>query len=97
MTRAEQQSSDRAAAAADKRAAPRSSLMFRTAKILCESGEYVCVVRDVSATGCRLRLFHAAPPDTHLFLELANGERYAIERIWTRDEYVGCRFSCTIA
>jgi hypothetical protein len=48
---------------ADPRGAARSSLMFRTAKILCESGEYVCVVRDVSATGARLRLFHAAPPD----------------------------------
>jgi hypothetical protein len=70
--------------------------MFRTAKLLCESGEYFCVVRDVSATGCRLRLFHAAPPDQHLFLELANGDRYAMERVWTRDDHAGFRFSCEI-
>jgi hypothetical protein len=81
---------------ADPRGAARSSLMFRTAKILCESGEYVCVVRDVSATGARLRLFHAAPPDEHLFLELANGDRYAMERVWVRDDHAGFRFSCVI-
>jgi hypothetical protein len=83
-------------AAAELRGAARSSLMFRTAKILCESGEYICVVRDVSATGARLRLFHAAPPDEHLFLELANGDRYAMERVWARDDHAGFRFSCVI-
>jgi hypothetical protein len=83
-------------AAPDLRGAARSSLMFRTAKILCESGEYVCVVRDVSATGARLRMFHAAPPDEHLFLELANGDRYAMERVWARDDHAGFRFSCVI-
>lgn len=83
-------------AATDARGAARSSLMFRTAKILCQSGEYVCVVRDVSATGARLRLFHAPPPDEHLFLELANGDRYAMERVWVRDDQAGFRFSCVI-
>lgn len=96
MTQADEGALDQATPLAEMRAAPRSSLMFRTAKILCESGEYICVVRDVSATGCRLRLFHAAPPDTHLFLELANGDRYAMERVWARDDHVGFRFSCTI-
>jgi len=102
MTQAHQDESEQTetpvgvAARADQRAAPRSSLMCRTAKLLCESGEYVCVVRDVSATGCMLRLFHAAPPDQHLFLELANGDRYAMERVWTRDDHAGFRFSCEI-
>ena len=81
---------------AEMRAAPRSSLMCRTAKILCESGEYVCVVRDVSATGARLRLFHEPPPDRHLFLELSNGDRYAMERVWTHADHAGFRFSCLI-
>ena len=96
MTESEQAASEPAGTPADMREAPRSSLMFRTAKILCESGEYVCVVRDVSATGARLRLFHAAPPDRHLFLELGNGDRYAMERVWTRDDHAGFRFSCEI-
>ena len=99
MTKAEHEAPQDASdqpAHADLREAPRSSLMFRAAKILCESGEYVCVVRDVSATGCRLRLFHAPPPDEHMFLELANGDRYAMERVWVRDDHVGFRFSYSI-
>ena len=66
----------------DLRDAPRFSLVIRTAKLICRSGEYPCVVRDVSATGVRVRLFDALPPDSHLALELANGERYAMERVW---------------
>lgn len=80
----------------DRRAARRSSLMYRAAKLLCESGEYVGIVRDVSATGLRLRLFHAPPPERHLFIELANAERFAMERMWARGDEAGFRFSCTI-
>lgn len=80
----------------EHRIAPRSSLMMRAAKLLCDSGEYVCVVRDVSATGSKLRLFHAPPPDRYMFLELANGERYAMECMWTRENNAGFRFSCAI-
>ena len=96
MTQVQQDASEQVAPFAELRAAARSSLMCRTAKILCESGEYVCVVRDVSETGTRLRLFHVPPPDRHLFLELANGDRYAMERVWMRDGDVGFRFSCAI-
>lgn len=81
---------------AERRVARRSSLMFRAAKLLCESGEYVCIIRDVSATGARLRLFHAAPHENHLFLELSNGERFAMERMWQREDEAGFRFSCSI-
>lgn len=80
----------------EQRAAKRSSLMLRAAKLLAESGEYVCIVRDVSATGAKLRLFHAPPPDLHLFLELADGERHAMERVWHREDHAGFRFSCEI-
>lgn len=80
----------------DLRAAPRFSVMMRTAKLLSESGEYICVVRDISATGTKLRLFHEPPPDSHLFLELANGFRYAMERMWHADGHAGFRFSSAI-
>ncbi len=81
---------------AEQRGAQRYTLMLRAAKLLCESGEYVGVVRDVSATGAKIRLFHEAPPDTHLFLELANGGRYAMERMWLADDHAGFRFSSAI-
>lgn len=78
------------------RAAPRISLVIRTAKLICRSGEYPCVVRDVSATGVRVRLFDALPPDSHLALELANGERYAMERMWCGKDDAGFRFAASI-
>jgi hypothetical protein len=83
-------------AAEDPRDAPRFSLIIRSAKLVSESGEYLCVVRDISATGCKLRLFHAPPPEKHVFLELANGDRYAVERMWAADGHAGYRIAQAI-
>jgi hypothetical protein len=81
---------------ADQRAAPRSSLMLRTAKVVCQSGEYLCLVRDVSASGAGLRFFHAVPPEARIFLELANGQIHPIERVWARETEAGYRFAAEI-
>lgn len=81
---------------ADLRAAPRSSLMLRTAKVVCQSGEYPCLVRDVSATGVGLRFFHDAPPETRIFLELANGAIHPIERAWSSGHDAGYRAASEI-
>jgi hypothetical protein len=81
---------------ADQRAAPRSSLMLRTAKVVCQSGEYLCLVRDVSASGAGLRFFHAVPPEPRIFLELANGQIHPIERVWARGQEAGYRFAANI-
>jgi hypothetical protein len=78
------------------RAAPRSSLMLRTAKVICQSGEYLCLVRDVSASGAGLRFFHAVPPEPRIFLELANGQLHPIERVWARESEAGYRFASEI-
>ncbi|MFT4025749.1 MAG: PilZ domain-containing protein [Novosphingobium sp.] len=75
------------------REAPRFSLIIRSAKLVSESGEYLCVVRDISATGARLRLFHEPPPERHVFLELANGDRYVMERVWANDGHAGFRIA----
>lgn len=68
--------------AANLRRDPRQKLMLRTAKVVCQSGEYVCLVRDVSAGGVGLRFFHDVPQEKRIFLELANGALYPIERTW---------------
>ena len=60
----------------------RVALMMRTAKLVSRHGEYLCTVLDVSRSGVRIGLFHNAPPDEFLFLELANGEIYAIQNVW---------------
>jgi len=77
----------------DLRAAPRFSLLIRSAKLVYETGEYMCIVRDVSASGVRLRLFHALPAERQVTLELATGETFAIERVWEHEGHAGFRFS----
>lgn len=81
---------------AELRAAPRFSLLIRSAKLVCEDGEFLCVVRDVSETGVRLRLFHPLPAAARLALELGNGEVYFIEKVWESADHAGMRFSAPI-
>lgn len=78
---------------AERRQDPRKRLMLRVAKLRCLGGEYPCVVHDVSESGVKLRLFHAHPADSHMFLELASGALYAIERRWMDGACAGYRFS----
>jgi hypothetical protein len=82
------------------RTAERFTLMLRVAKLVSSHGEYPCVIRDVSATGVRLRLFHALPAERHLALFLGNGECYFIENVWDQANGPGCeagfRFSAPI-
>ncbi len=80
-------------ALSEQRVQERASLLLRTAKLICQTGEYACLVRDVSETGVKLRLFHALPDETFVFLSLANGEVFPVERMWTRDNEVGFRFT----
>jgi hypothetical protein len=81
---------------AEMRGAQRFTLLIRTAKLVCESGEFICVVRDVSETGVRVRLFHDLPVDRRMALELGNGEVYFIEKVWERDSLAGFQFSAPI-
>lgn len=76
----------------DQRGAQRYSLMLRAAKVMTPEGEWVCNVREVSATGLRLRFFHDLPEDRYLLIELANGDRYPIEVVWREDDMLGGRF-----
>ena len=80
----------------DRRGGTRQSLVLRVAKLRCCGGEYLCIVQDVSETGVKLRLFHAHPPDSHMFLELSNGALFAIERRWIDGDHAGFRFSSPI-
>ena len=80
----------------DMRAAPRFSLMLRTAKLIARDGEYVCIVRDVSQTGTKLRLFHAPPPDEFLLLELGNGSIYPVQSVWRHEGHAGFRFAAPV-
>ena len=86
----------RTAPAQDQRGAARSSLLLRSAKVVCQSGEYVCLVRNVSEGGVGLRFFHQVPDEPRIFLQLANGANYPIERAWADDCQAGYRFAAPV-
>lgn len=77
----------------NNRDAQRFALLIRTAKLVCDTGEYLCVVRDISASGVRLRLFHDLPTIGAVALQLANGYTYPLECVWQRDDHAGFRFT----
>jgi len=80
------------AACADLRAQPRFALLIRCAKLATPSGEFLCIVRDVSEGGVRLRFFHPLPAKGPMTLVLASGESFAIEQAWARGDQAGFRF-----
>jgi hypothetical protein len=78
---------------ADQRAAPRFALLLRAAKLVGARGEYLCIVRDVSETGVKLRLFHSLAGIDGLALESATGERMALDLVWEYKGEAGFRFA----
>lgn len=76
----------------ERRATPRVTVMIRPAKLIADSREFLCVVRDVSERGLKLRLFHALPEHRHLTIEFESGERHAIQLVWQSGELAGCHF-----
>lgn len=76
----------------DERGAPRFTLLIRAAKLVCPQGEFICVIRDVSATGVSLRLFHELPSCEHVQLQLQSGQEYEMRRVWKRGREGGFEF-----
>lgn len=83
--------------AADGRAAARKSAMLRIAKAVCQTGEYVCLIRDISELGIGLHFLHDAPPEERIILQLTNGLTYPIERVWAGKRQAGYRFGSEIS
>jgi hypothetical protein len=76
----------------DRRTAPRFALLIRAAKLTCPAAEFLCVVRDASEDGISVRLFHPLPAGVELTLEMPNGDRYPLQRVWEEDDSAGFRF-----
>jgi hypothetical protein len=77
----------------EKREEQRLVLLLRPAKVICRSGEYLCILRDVASKGARLRLFHPLSAEPLMVLELGNGDRYDIEKMWERGDQAGFVFT----
>jgi hypothetical protein len=85
-----------ASKAADQRCAPRFTLLIRSAKLVSPDAEYLCVVRDASESGVSVRLFHPLPPAVPLTLEMPNGDRHPVERVWEEEGKAGFRFPAPV-
>ncbi len=81
---------------AEKRAAPRYTLLIRAAKIVCEHGQFVLVIRDVSETGFSVRLFHKLPAIDQFELHMPTGATYEIKPVWNRDNEAGFTFASPV-
>jgi hypothetical protein len=81
---------------ADLRSAPRFTLLLRMAKLVADGREYVCVLRDASATGCKVKLLNALPPARHYALETALGDNFPMAMVWHRDDHAGFKFDAPI-
>lgn len=77
---------------ADLRGAPRFALMLRSAKLIADGTEFLCIIRDVSETGVKLRLFHAAPRAELMMIETASGQHYPMNLVWEANGEAGFRF-----
>lgn len=81
---------------AELRQAQRYSVLLRTAKLVIDGEEYLCVLRDASDTGVKLRLFHDLPRGENISLDLGNGSRYPMDLVWQTHDHAGFRFRNTI-
>lgn len=70
----------------------RYTLLLRAAKLIAPNGEYLCVLRDVSATGLKLKLFHLLTDGGEVAIELGNGQSHAIVPVWQSGGNAGFRF-----
>lgn len=76
----------------EQRVAPRYTLLIRAAKLVCDTGEFLCVIRDVSESGISVRTFHSLPAGQHMAVELQNGDRHELETVWQEEDRAGFEF-----
>ena len=79
----------------DQRGAERFRLLLRVAKLRTTTGEFLCVLRDISDLGLKVRIFHDIPRDALCELELGGGEIFQVQRVWQHGGHAGFKFADT--
>ncbi len=82
--------------ATQARAAPRFQLMLRQARLIGDSGEYLGLLRDISATGARVQFFHPVPARRRIALEIRQDLVVNMERRWESESTGGYQFDAPI-
>ena len=88
---------DKGSQAPEQRVEPRFTLLIRAAKLIAGNDEFLVVLRDVSRDGLKVRTFHPLPDDGEFAIELANGARHQVDKIWEDGEIKGFRFHNPVA
>lgn len=81
----------------NRRGADRFTLMIRAARLILDGHDHLCVIRDVSATGMKVRLFHPLPPHRTLAVGLGNGESHPATVAWVDGDHLGLHFLVPIS
>jgi hypothetical protein len=76
----------------DRRDAVRHTLLIRSAKLIVQGAEFLCILCDASETGAKVRLFHDLPDTRTMILELQNENRFEAELVWRKGDKAGFRF-----
>lgn len=92
MARRKTAKSEPATGKADQRESQRFTLILRAGKLITGQGEYLCVLRDVSTGGVKVRLFHPLVLDQPCQIELSSGERFRLDPAWQDGDLAGLRF-----
>jgi hypothetical protein len=77
----------------EQRKTQRFTLLLRVGKLRTPDGEFLCVLRDVSDNGIKVRLFHAIPQDQVCEIELGSGTCFRVTRIWQKNNHAGFCFA----
>jgi hypothetical protein len=72
--------------------APRHTLLIRTAKVVGRSGQALCIIRDASPEGLKIKTFVPLPAESELAIELPDGQRFPVAPAWKDGDVVGLRF-----
>ena len=88
---------DEGSPAPEQRVEPRFTLLIRAAKLVAGEDEFLVVIRDVSREGLKVRTFHPLPDEGEFAIELANGKRYRVDKVWEDGEIKGFRFQDPVA
>jgi len=80
----------------EDRVAPRFTLLIRTAKLIVDDRQFLCVIRDISATGFSIRSFHPIDSGKRIVVELQSGDCHPADMVWQKDGEAGFEFHTPI-
>ncbi len=80
----------------EERAAPRFRTLLQSARLIGEKNQSLCIVRDVSETGMKVRLFGTVEIGDRVCVEFKGGRTAFAHVRWIEDRFAGLAFETPI-